>query len=82
MVIALKILLFALMIACGLSIRFFYKEFKGVLKSKEFDESSIFDRFIIYLMTFGSSILLVSIMIFCCVVLLCELTIIFPNWSF
>lgn len=80
MVIALKILMFVLMIACGLTMKFMYGEFKGVTKSTEFDESSIFDRFIIYLMAIGSSILLLAIMAFSGTLLFCDITIVFPTW--
>jgi len=78
MIIALKILLFALLVACGLTAGFLYKEFKGVVKSTEFDESSIWERFIIYLMAFGSGILMLSIMAFAGFLLFCEISINYP----
>ena len=78
MVIALKILLFILAVACGLTMRFTYKEFMKVVKSTEFDEGSIFDKFIIYLMAFGSSIVLFSILIFSVLLLFCEIAIVLP----
>jgi ABC-type multidrug transport system permease subunit len=78
MVIALKILLSILLAACGLTIRFLYKEFKGVVSSTEYDESSIFNKFIIYLMAFGSIVLLLSILAFSGLLISCGITIALP----
>lgn len=78
MVLALKILLFALVVACSLTVRFVLTEFKAVLKSKEFDEGSMFDRFIIYLMAIGSGVLLITIVGFSTLLLFCGITIEIP----
>lgn len=78
MVLAIKILLFILAIACSLTVRFVYTEFKAVLKSKEFDESSIFERFIIYLMALGSGALLVAVALFSALLLFCHITVELP----
>jgi hypothetical protein len=78
MVLALKILLLILVVACALTSRFVFIEFRAVLKSKEFDESSIFERFVIYLMAFGSGSLLVAIAVFSAVLLFCKISVELP----
>jgi hypothetical protein len=78
MVLSLKILLFILSVACALTVKFVYSEFKDVLKSTEFDEGSIFDRFIIYLMATGSVAILVTIALFSAFLLFCRITVEIP----
>lgn len=78
MVIILKILLFLLMAIGCFSVYFLFRDYKKVISSSEIDESSLYDKIIVFLMAFISISGLLAVVVLSSILFFSNLTVKLP----